>query len=206
MSYFSGSMPISQKLYSYACAEKASDSIWTGLSLTRHHDLPNVNRLGSTQIKKFIKAISSKGVFLFANNLQTNEASDINRMSWCSSRQGMMKHKHDELERSDQDLTKCQGHMLTQLDHAPYQSMRRTMGPEPELARHSRFRWPQPIWVKHTLHGSELFRDHESVAVFFFIMHGVRATWAATRSFVTCIEDDHSSRETYQPIQNKKDA
>ena len=125
-------------------------------------------------------------------------------MPWCSSRQGMMKNRHDELERSGQDLTKCQGHMLTQLDHAPYQSMRRTMGPEPELARHSRFRWPQPIWVKHTLHGSELFRDHESVAVFFFIMHGVRATWAATRSFVTCIEDDHSSRETYQPIQNKK--
>ena len=52
----------------------------------------------------------------------------------------------------------------------------RTMGPGPELARHLGFRRPSPNWVKHTLHGSELSRDHESLAIFSSIMYGIRAT------------------------------
>ena len=80
-----------------------------------------------------------------------------------------------------------------------------TMGPEPELARHLGFHGPQPNWVKHTLHGSELPRDHESVFIFFSIMYGARAKWAETRGFVTSIQDNHSSRLTLQPIQAIKD-
>ena len=45
-------------------------------------------------------------------------------------------------------------------------SPRPTMGPEPELVRHLGFSWPQPIWMKPTLHGSELSRDYESVINF----------------------------------------